>query len=434
MDILPVPERRKLIQRLVDASSRTEYVPYRDSYASFPVVELPLSTPLYRAANGRLAVVLSEHVKHHQLPSDYFEQGEASPEIQSLLHEFLRKMSQDEHAPIWNELQRTALQTEPILITADGIVVNGNRRLAAMRELFQQDSERFHRYAKVIATVLPQDATPADLEMVEAALQMAPETKLAYGWIDRRMKLRRHRDVIKLPVQRICEGYRITDPEQIDREIEELALAEEYLAEFLGSPFEYHLLADDEEAFVQLAKQLSAVGERLRQAWRLIGFCLIKESKVLEFDPLQYFPFTAPRPVYAPQIVLIRFGAEQDLWPTVPDEQSEQSLGGHEFRLLNDLLARAELSNQHAAAIIGLSNQVFEEHKLGASPLRILRMMKQLNKIMLRLDVANFSEKQRREFQGHLKELEFYASTLSDQERSKESNFRRFKKWISGQK
>jgi hypothetical protein len=47
------------------------------------------------------------------------------------------------------ELEREARQVEPLLVTAEGLVVNGNRRLAAMRALQLRDPVRYAGFAEV---------------------------------------------------------------------------------------------------------------------------------------------------------------------------------------------------------------------------------------------------------------------------------------------
>ncbi len=200
--------------------------------------------------------------------------------MQQLLHRFLLDKARDPGGPVLQELERQGLQTEPLLITADGLLINGNRRLAAMRQLLAQDPARFASFAEITAAVLPADAGSVDLDAIEAALQMAPETKLAYGWINRRLKLRRQRDDLKLPLQTILDAYRMPGPIQLDREIEELALAEDYLADYCDAPGLYSLVGQAEALFVGLRERLAALPDELRPLWRLAGFAMINGRPV----------------------------------------------------------------------------------------------------------------------------------------------------------
>ncbi|MEU9300372.1 transcriptional regulator [Streptomyces sp. NPDC048269] len=67
-------------------------------------------------------------------------------------------------------------QNEPGLITRDGILVNGNTRVAALREL---------GVSSVRVGVLPETCTWADINSVELSLQLRHDTRRPYSYINR---------------------------------------------------------------------------------------------------------------------------------------------------------------------------------------------------------------------------------------------------------
>jgi len=73
-------------------------------------------------------------------------------------------------------------QQEPAVITADGVLINGNRRAAALRSMYVDDNRQGAHYIKCL--VLPTDATPAELLDLETELQIARNFKEDYGWIN----------------------------------------------------------------------------------------------------------------------------------------------------------------------------------------------------------------------------------------------------------
>ena len=113
-------------------------------------------------------------------------------EVQAILRSLLIEKARDPDGPVYDELEKHRRQTEPLLIQYDGTVLNGNRRLAAMRELLGRDEAHYGRFSTVQVAVLPADLQQNELEFIEAALQMAPDLKLDYSWINRRLKLRQH--------------------------------------------------------------------------------------------------------------------------------------------------------------------------------------------------------------------------------------------------
>ncbi|BAU33525.1 DNA phosphorothioation-dependent restriction pro tein DptG [Microcella alkaliphila] len=73
-------------------------------------------------------------------------------------------------------------QQEPAIVTADGILINGNRRAAALRSLYIDDNHLAARYVKCL--VLPADATSGELIDLETELQIARDFKQEYSWIN----------------------------------------------------------------------------------------------------------------------------------------------------------------------------------------------------------------------------------------------------------
>lgn len=67
-------------------------------------------------------------------------------------------------------------QNEPGLITRDGILVNGNTRVAALREL---------GVSSVRVGVLPETCTWSDINSVELSLQLRHDTRRPYSYINR---------------------------------------------------------------------------------------------------------------------------------------------------------------------------------------------------------------------------------------------------------
>ncbi len=287
------------------------FVPLPDGLRKLPVARVPSGLPVYRFDNGRLIAELHEHVHQTGGSLDRLRENADSAGTQALLHQLLMAHAADSRGPIEQELRRLRQQTEPLLVTANGVVLNGNRRLAAMRKLLAEDPEAFACYGQVAVAVLPASCTPADMEFIEAALQMAPETKLRYGWVNRRLKLRRQVEELQLPRDWVLNAYQITDSEQLDHELAELRLAEAYLTDRLGQPEHYAAIADAEAFFVALNTQLHALTPRLRPVWQSIGFAMIAARTRLGSVLNGVFPFEAPQPKHLPSVALRRFAQDK---------------------------------------------------------------------------------------------------------------------------
>lgn len=73
-------------------------------------------------------------------------------------------------------------QQEHAVVTAEGVLINGNRRAAALRSLLNDDNNLGCRYIRCL--VLPTDATPSEMLQLETELQVAKDFKQDYSWVN----------------------------------------------------------------------------------------------------------------------------------------------------------------------------------------------------------------------------------------------------------
>ena len=393
--LLPAEARAALIAERVLQPEARHPAPWRGGFIKAPVITLDQAVLVYRVENGRLIAELREHARQGGEDLLSMAAGQETLPVQQLLHRLLVTKAGDPQGPILQELQRLGLQTEPLLITADGVVVNGNRRLAAMRELLQRDPARFGAFARISAAVLPAEASAADLEAVEAALQMAPETKLAYGWINRRLKMRRQRDELGVPVQAICEASRLAGPPQLDRELAELSLAEDYLATYCSQPGRYSLIGDAERLFVGLRERLELLPPELKGSWRLAGFALIHGRAWIKGPLDRQFPFAAPIPEHLPALTLRRLAEERELVPTGPAHDEASGLDAAVREDLAAIFADRSHSATFAPALYGLMDRLRAEFLEEHNPVRMLKLLEKLRQTMADLVPDQLDDDQR---------------------------------------
>ncbi len=346
-----------------------------------PVIRLPIDLPLYRADNGRLIMQLEDEERRLGLSRGYYSTQQESRDVQARLHALLLELSRDPTGPIYQELAHQARQTEPLLVTADGLVVNGNRRLAAMRELLAYDAQKYASFQQIRAAALPSDAGTEDIEYVEAALQLAPETKLAYSWINRRLKLRRQKQELGLPVDRIVQSYRLQNAGQLEQELQELELAEDYLQNYLGRPNEYALVLDAEKLFTNLWANLQALPAEYGDVWRLTGFAMISGRQELDVDLSSYYPFAQPKPANLPRLAMFRLAGEYELIPeSVRQEQPE--LNNDVIQDLLPLLANQLQALELARTVLSILDQLHMEQREHNTPKRLLKHLRQARQLL----------------------------------------------------
>src|SRR5579863_778084 len=148
-----------------------DFYDFRNAPTKLPVIVLGIDVPIYRMENFRTFTDQREYVVKEKLSQNYFKTGLEVESIQQVQHNLLvalaRKGVAGSVVPVIEVLKREK-QRESILITSSGVVVNGNRRLAAMRELYVDGDASF---SHVRCAVLPEDATAGDILDIEAALQ-----------------------------------------------------------------------------------------------------------------------------------------------------------------------------------------------------------------------------------------------------------------------
>ena len=66
-------------------------------------------------------------------------------------------------------------QQQPAVVTAEGVLINGNRRTAALRSLFRDDDHQPSRY--VTCLVLPEDANHREMVDLETELSNRPRVQ-----------------------------------------------------------------------------------------------------------------------------------------------------------------------------------------------------------------------------------------------------------------
>lgn len=413
----PAVEERRAAIAAAPARSR-QFVPIGDGYREVPVVAVDQRELVYRVGNGRILTELEEHVARHGGSVAALQADQASAATQALLHQLLVAKASDPTGPVLQELARTGQQTEPLLITADGVLVNGNRRLAAMRELLARDGARYAGFGEVMAGVLPADIEERDIEFIEASLQMAPEVKLAYGWINRRMKLRHQHEALGLSAAAIAEAYRMESPDQVARELAELRLAERYLAARRGA-LEYSSIGEVERLFTGLNAQLEELSPELRAIWEAAGFAMIDGRTAVEGPMDRFFPFAPPVPPTLPVWTLRRMAEEDGLVPLADGRRAmarNAELPADAFAPLERKFADIGRARENAASLFGLMEQLRAEYAEERAPHAALRLVTRARAALATVEAGRMTQRQLRQLRSEMVAMEASVAALLGEE------------------
>lgn len=261
-------EREAIIAKAQQSSSKT--VPFHDFRSrmyDLPEIRVSADLPIYRMENFRTYTDQHEHIAKEKLPGDYFIAGQEVESVQQVQHEILGRLARkgvaDSVVPVIKVLEKEG-QREPLLITASGVMVNGNRRLAAMRELGVQHLD---------VMVLPADASADEIVDIEASLQGRPETKLDYDWIGDGQLINRLVGMGRTTKEVGDQLHR--GKKDIENARAALIEADLYLKEWAKAEGEYGRISDDaEQLFKDLPKRLENKDAALAQASRVIAWTL----------------------------------------------------------------------------------------------------------------------------------------------------------------
>jgi hypothetical protein len=112
--------------------------------------------------------------------------------VQKIISDFLGKKDQDKNNELKLNLKKDG-QIEPAIITADGLLINGNRRKWALESLYKSNPGDEFKYLKVV--ILPGTDKPAtrptirDIALLENRLQFQKMGKSEYTAMDKALKL-----------------------------------------------------------------------------------------------------------------------------------------------------------------------------------------------------------------------------------------------------
>lgn len=247
----PFAKRTLMLSEAVSNTPNGEkyQINYRGKYRSLPVVEVPIELLVYRIENIRTKSLQKQWLAQHaDVPKDLFTSDPFSIEAQEAQHQVLLWLVDKENLLKTFKNDDKLQQTEPLICSADGIVVNGNRRLCAWRKLNYENKSKYPHFQTIRVAVLP-DSDPQGMYDLEVALQIHSDMKAAYVWhaiaADYQEKFDAGVDIGLLAKKQNKK------PDEIHTYIACYNYAAEYL-ESIGHPNEWMLVDKQEFAFKQI--------------------------------------------------------------------------------------------------------------------------------------------------------------------------------------
>lgn len=220
--------------------------PRKDKF--LPKVQLPTDWVRFSVLNHRTTVEQLSYTQDTGQPN-LFKENPLGPAAQRAQYEILKRQ------PGFDRLKadlRTRGQQDPAIITAEGVLINGNRRAAALRSLYDEDNKIDAQYIDCL--VLPKDATIEEMIDLEAELQVAEDFRQPYSWIDDAFLIEHYLDRDNKDFAKVAE--RLHRKESDIKDQYEKLLNVRQLVEMSNGARRYKDFIENESAFTELSKHI----------------------------------------------------------------------------------------------------------------------------------------------------------------------------------
>ena len=235
-----------------------------------PFYRLPISMLRYNVNNGRLAMEVREweEEKERKLDAD-------DPDDAKIIRSLLLSLKETDTQLLETDLHQKG-QMEPGVITHDGYVINGNRRMAVLQLLHEEESTG--RWEKLDVIRLPASTGETVLWKIEAGLQLSKGKVAEYHPVNELLKIKQGINAGLSPKEIAAAMYGRTEEEIVDA-LERLELIDGFL-EFWGPKQKgnYGLIKKSglHEHFIDAQKAILANAKNQGMSKRIIQERLIK--------------------------------------------------------------------------------------------------------------------------------------------------------------
>lgn len=219
--------------------------------------KIPLDFLIYNKYNGRIGTEVLSYEKQN---STLDPEKEADRRI---IENFLWDSKEERNKTTMDSLKKIGQQRYGI-VTADGIIVDGNRRAMLLNKLFHEHVRLGYTYEEVqqcqyfLAIILPADATEKDIQQLETIYQMGEDDKLDYNPIEKYLKCKALGQFFSVDD---IAGFMSEKPGKIKEWLSILNVMEEYLETYEYEGI-YTRLEKTEGPFVDLNGYLDSYDKK----------------------------------------------------------------------------------------------------------------------------------------------------------------------------
>lgn len=233
---------------------------FRGNTTSFRVYEIPIECLVYNPYNGRIGSVVKSFEKNN------YKLNPENSTDSARIEKFLWESKEVANEATLIDLKSKGQQRFGI-VTADGVIIDGNRRVSLMNRILHDknlsDAEKQKcEYFK--AVILPDNATKKEIIRLETTFQMGEDAKVDYNPIEKYLKCGDLKE----------EGFTNDDisefmgipKKDVDTNLQILKLMNQYLARYEYDGV-YTMAAGHEDSFQKLLIALNSYKSGVGSMW-----------------------------------------------------------------------------------------------------------------------------------------------------------------------
>lgn len=209
-------------------------------------------------------------------------------------------------------------------MTADGMIIDGNRRASLLNSIMADDTIPFNEKSHCqffIAIILPEGADKKEILALETTYQMGEDAKVDYNPIEKYLKCKDLKDAGFTDDD--IAGMMDCKPGEVRTMLSALNLMDEYLDEY-GYSGMYTQLDKNEDSFLKLDSALKKYKAGVASMWAYDPEADVADLKLIAFDYIRAnFEQTLFRDIISVPSVkkpASSFFAKQEVWESFRDQ------------------------------------------------------------------------------------------------------------------
>jgi len=328
---------------------------YKGQPQIFNVYQIPLEYLIYNKYNGRIGSAVKSYEK---------ESHELNPEVvadKETIEKFLWESKADRNQITKDDLAKNT-QREYGIVTADGMIIDGNRRAFLLNRIYRNEREAYKKRGInvehcqfFVAVILPLDADKKEVMKLETVYQMGEDKKLDFNPIEKYLKCKDLKaekfsdaDIAEMMNEQIGK---------IKEWLETLKLMEDYL-DCLGYEGIYTRLDKTEDLFLNLNKAMKSYKNGKGTKWSAEDLDL-NELKLVAYDFIRIrYEGKRFRDLVGARGNKGVFGTSPDVWKEFLKEHREIK-EKHPEKTLQDM--RVEYPNRDISEILEERDKQYSE-------------------------------------------------------------------------